>query len=53
MRVTVQVWFGARVAPQVVVVMRKGHSLVMRRTVSGCGAGVGEGEGLGGGLAGG
>ena len=34
-------------------VMRKGHSLVMRRMVSGGGAGVGEGEGLGGGLAGG
>lgn len=32
---TVQLWLGARVAPQVVAVLRKGHSEVMRRTVTG------------------
>ena len=48
----VQVWVVLSVLPQVVAVMRKGHSLVMRRMVSGVCAGVFEGEGLGGGLAG-
>ena len=31
----VQLWVAERVAPQVVEVTRKGHSLVMRRMVSG------------------
>jgi hypothetical protein len=37
--VTVQDWLAARVEPQVVV-LRKGHSLVMRRTVTRVGPGL-------------